>query len=489
MSQNSDGDDEASYSVSSDNTGENLLIRKKVPASQSYFVEHFSPNDEGPRSNAMGSNTVNTCAETSPKRITESISVRNSLLEERKITPRASQTNSQIRLSQLSKGTVTSNESNQQDPSSPNSSRTVSTSVLLNGGEEDNSYSNDKAKLETTDERRISTFMPPLILKEVSSTVMQKKDSMTSTKTKNYKFEEAVQLLEKEAKYHDIQTSFTNPVLQEDDFQPQQYNIIKKASNASLRIDTDIGQSTPPPKRRENATHSPSLLNKILVPSSNYDAEIEIPALRSVSGSAHASPNVATLEGFKPVSPVMPERARLAKITRVTDSQIDVAVDLLQVYKNDMNAHSYKVDLEANTGSLSSTGHSRKISSAHPSIRPVPIQHISTASIHSFDSQKLQFYEIYSIPRIIGILICCFIVPTLFFMISVGKKGGISDYRLMRMIINRKHRVGKLKGFEWNIDIDWFRNMCLVLGAVEVLGILASIGSGIGVAIKRQSSG
>lgn len=52
--------------------------------------------------------------------------------------------------------------------------------------------------------------------------------------------------------------------------------------------------------------------------------------------------------------------------------------------------------------------------------------------------------------------------------------------------MNYEHRIGLLKGFEWDIDVQWFRTLCFVLGCIEMLAIFASIGIGFGVGIIRE---
>lgn len=484
MLQYSDGDDQPSESVSSDTTDENILIPQIPQSTESYFIESFTPKKPLSKSDA-GADT-NPTPITSPNPNTDSVSSRNSTAEEKKKMLKASQPNTGIRLSQLSKATGTSAESNQQDPCSPDSSRTISTSVLLYPSEVNHSNSKEKSRIETSDDNRSSYHRRSYFSSEAEQSQIINEHSLTIEQRNAGNFEEAVKLLQQEAEENDIRIFPSNPISSGDDFQPHEYNIIKKASKTSLKVDTALAQ-IPLPKRVDKPAQSPSLLNKILVPSSENDTKIEIPALRAVSGSVNASPKVATLETFDATAPIAPERARIKKITRISDSQIDLAVNLLQEYRTDIHAYSNDIDLEANGNAVAKKVSMAGSSSRAPSIIPMPIQHINSSSIHSFDSGKSQFYEIYSVPRILGILICCFIVPPLFFMISVGSKGGISDYRLMRMLMNQSHRIGMLKGFIWDVDVGWFRNICFVLGVIETLGILACIGSGIGIGIRNLS--
>ncbi|CAI4038742.1 hypothetical protein SMKI_06G0890 [Saccharomyces mikatae IFO 1815] len=116
----------------------------------------------------------------------------------------------------------------------------------------------------------------------------------------------------------------------------------------------------------------------------------------------------------------------------------------------------------------------------------MPIQRIDSSSIRSYDSQLYGFSEVYSIPRVTLALCVCLLIPPLFFFFSVSGGSGISNYRLMRMIMNYEHRIGLLKGFEWDIDVHWFRTLCFVLGCIEISVIFASIGIGFGVGMTRE---
>ncbi|KAH3903003.1 uncharacterized protein SCDLUD_000607 [Saccharomycodes ludwigii] len=112
-------------------------------------------------------------------------------------------------------------------------------------------------------------------------------------------------------------------------------------------------------------------------------------------------------------------------------------------------------------------------------------QHIDSNSIHSLTAassySKSPFFYTFSIRRILTILFISFWIPPFFFMIAFL----LSDQRVMQMIMTDNFRKGVLKGYIWDIDIKWFRTTCLCIGSVEVLGILASIGGGIGVGIHN----
>ncbi|CCE64888.1 hypothetical protein TPHA_0J00650 [Tetrapisispora phaffii CBS 4417] len=116
----------------------------------------------------------------------------------------------------------------------------------------------------------------------------------------------------------------------------------------------------------------------------------------------------------------------------------------------------------------------------------IPDQRISSSSISSFDSENAGFRDIYSIGRLFLLLLICIVLPPLFFMIYVGKRAGVSDYRLMRLIMNSKHRIGLLKGYVWDIDVAWIRTTSLVLGIIEICIVFAMIGVGFGVGTRNE---
>lgn len=117
----------------------------------------------------------------------------------------------------------------------------------------------------------------------------------------------------------------------------------------------------------------------------------------------------------------------------------------------------------------------------------MPIQHIDTASIHSFDSGQSRFKDVYSIASILIVIMCCIVVPPLFFIIGCGSRNKmVSDYRLMRLIMNKEHRVALLQGFIWDVNLRWFRTLCLALGAAETMVVMAGIAIGFGVGITQE---
>lgn len=246
-------------------------------------------------------------------------------------------------------------------------------------------------------------------------------------------------------------------------FEAHEYNLPRKVSESS---------SEPETAGRSKAPHSPSLLSNILVPSPQKTCPRTIPVLRAVSGSHIIHPQTwePKKRSIAPVAKVQqtvlapPERARIAKMT---ESQMDLTLSTLQEYQKDLEATAGRGINTENSG--------------------MPIQHIDSTSIRSFDSQEHKFYDIYSMTRILTVITVCLVVPPLFFMIAAGEQGGgVSNYRLMRLIMNSNHRAGLMKGFIWDVDVHWFRYLCLSLGIVETMCIMVGIGCGIGIGRRRE---
>lgn len=113
------------------------------------------------------------------------------------------------------------------------------------------------------------------------------------------------------------------------------------------------------------------------------------------------------------------------------------------------------------------------------------------STVQSINSHDYAFSDLYSIKRIIIVMTLCFVSPPLFFLMGVGYKRAnyqrylVSDYKLMRMLMNPDYRQGLLKGFVWEVDLTWFRRLCLVLGTIEMLCAFAGIGIGFGVGLTR----
>ncbi|GMM53825.1 hypothetical protein DAKH74_004410 [Maudiozyma humilis] len=114
------------------------------------------------------------------------------------------------------------------------------------------------------------------------------------------------------------------------------------------------------------------------------------------------------------------------------------------------------------------------------------VQHISYDSISSFDSGNLAFDDVYSPTRIGGIILLCIIIPPLFFIIGLSSGTPKSNSRLLRLILKRDRVFDLIKGYQLDYDTTWFRTLCLWLGFLEILAILACIGIGFGVGLTRE---
>lgn len=299
----------------------------------------------------------------------------------------------------------------------------------------------------------------------VSTTMLIEPEALSSSREKSSSaneysdeqepdIEEAIKLLRREATSGNPRASYVG-ISSTYGFEPHEYKLPRKVSQ------TSISHASSP-----KVPHSPSLLSNILVPSPVENQAKTIPALRSVSGQHQViwrprRRSIRPMSGLEADSITPPERARIAKMT---DSEMEMNLDTLREYQRDIEATAGR-----GTDTLNDSMH---------------IQHVNSSSIQSFDSKKHGFHDIYSIRRILGVILVCIVVPPFFFMIASGE--GVSSYRLMRLIMNSDHRIKLMKGFIWDVDVSWFRYTCLVLGIIEALGILACIGSGLGVGITRE---
>ncbi|KAL3231129.1 hypothetical protein RNJ44_00768 [Nakaseomyces bracarensis] len=113
-------------------------------------------------------------------------------------------------------------------------------------------------------------------------------------------------------------------------------------------------------------------------------------------------------------------------------------------------------------------------------------------SIQSINSNDFDFFDLYSSKRIALLLTLCLLSPPVFFIfgLSFGRNPNkvhlVSDYKLMKLLMNSKHRSGLLKGFLWEVDMSWFRKMCLILGLLELCAAIAGIAIGLGVGLTRN---
>lgn len=116
----------------------------------------------------------------------------------------------------------------------------------------------------------------------------------------------------------------------------------------------------------------------------------------------------------------------------------------------------------------------------------LPIQYADIFSMTSSQHGGAEaFTEVYSMWRLIIFLIICLFVPPLFFWVAFGKSCGVSDFRLMKMVMSRRNRNFLYQGFIWDVDMTWLRLTCLLFGILELLAACAGIAVGLGVGLTR----
>lgn len=325
-------------------------------------------------------------------------------------------------------------------------------------------------------------------------------------------------------------------------FTPQDFNLSRRSISESVPPSPETPLSPDRSWQKSRGPHSPSLLNKILVPTVPEHAAVEIPVLRPVIGSPRqrdippvipeqpeetqdvrkqlqeslqAGPEKleqqsqieakqpeelsqveveqpGELSQANPNQPVKPqeveptqqlaklaiERETLHRPEGLTDSQVDLALESLEQFQDELRLKMAQWEATAGRGPIQEPRSQGYIPNQ------TPVQRVDSSSMHSSNaSVESRFLATYSIGRIILVLLGCMVVPPLFFMIAVGRKGGFSDYKVMRMITKSDYRSTLLQGFLWDIDVSWFRRSCLYFGIVETLGAFVGIGVGFGVGL------
>ncbi|SCU78895.1 LAME_0A06304g1_1 [Lachancea meyersii CBS 8951] len=112
-------------------------------------------------------------------------------------------------------------------------------------------------------------------------------------------------------------------------------------------------------------------------------------------------------------------------------------------------------------------------------------KYIDTPSTSSNKSMEGEFRKLFSVSRVLLLLLICTLIPPLYFIIGI-ERNCLPDKKLMKMIMNEEHRNGVAAGFLWDVNLRWFRNLCFMLGILEILIILACVGVGFGVGLSRQ---
>lgn len=311
--------------------------------------------------------------------------------------------------------------------------------------------------------------------------------------------EEAVQLLRRDVGTVKTVQLNSYPSLQSLDFQPHEYHIPKKIQNRESNIIPQQLVRSPllksPSDRMTKTIQSPSLINKILIPSPTKpktDRSSSIPVFQ----------NIASPTRFNTTAPInySPNPSHNGKMT---NSEIDLAID--QISNNTLTRNPTTISSSIRNSNLLDDSN-QEINPSNYQVKNynyteanaefldeekfgmgsgIPIQHLDSNSVASYDSQENSIMDMFSLWRIFEVILICVIIPPLFFMIAIGSRAGISDYRLMKLLLNSEHRIGLLRGFVWYVDMKWFRKLCFYLGTLEVLAIMACIGVGFGVGLTR----
>lgn len=338
--------------------------------------------------------------------------------------------------------------------------------------------------------------------------------------------DDVVRMLEDEAELDIPPLSCSTRPSSSADFMPQDFKLSKRSTSVPTSPETPLSPERP--WRKSRAPHSPSLLNKILVPTVPEQSGVEIPVLRSVLGSPrqrnvpqheaiqHEPPRDEPLrqdelhqhepaqqelvqqepaqqepaqhepvkyepsqhEPKKRVPPPVVEREALRRPEGLTNSQVDLALESLKEFQEELRLKMAKWEAIA--------GHGPTLERTSQGYIPdrMPVQRVDSSSLHSSNASiDTRFLATYSIGRILLVFLGCMVVPPFFFMIAVGRKAGFTDYKVMRMITKSQYRSTLLQGFLWDIDVSWFRWSCLFFGVLETLGAFAGIGVGFGVGL------
>ncbi|CCF58987.1 hypothetical protein KAFR_0F03910 [Kazachstania africana CBS 2517] len=280
--------------------------------------------------------------------------------------------------------------------------------------------------------------------------------------------EEAYKLLKIEADMPMCNLS----LIRSKEFEPTKFQLsmksLKATDNAkhisalSQNTTSYATQSTNKSSKPSRITHNSSLLENILVTSPTSDK----------------TDNTRNISLLKTIS--SPRKLRqstnemhITHTPKITRSQLDLMI-------SNINSGSYNAN-PTNSDSPDIIDLPNDLEKGN-----IPIQHIDSNSVHSYDSEKYKFTDVFSIWSIIKIITIGLIVPPVFLMIAAGSKCGFSDYRILKLILNQEHRIGLLRGFVWDVDIHWFRMLCFCIGSIEFIAILACIGVGGGVGLATE---
>ncbi|SCW00035.1 LAFE_0B08020g1_1 [Lachancea fermentati] len=293
----------------------------------------------------------------------------------------------------------------------------------------------------------------------------------------NTAIEEAAELFKREATTPQPVQLIQSPLSR---IIPPQRSQASLRSNQSSRY-SELSQT----RRMTRGIQHPSLLANILIPANkspqkaskdtlrknnllNHESSTApvIPALRKISGSSRIQKHVSSDEKEQQHAKEIPKQSLQSP------EEIQKPVRLPLRISQDTMEHIYEY-----RALLHEFDHEKHL---------VAVQHVDSASVSSHDSNIGKFMDVFSISRIVMVLMICIVAPPLYFMLGAGPKGGITDKRLMNLIMTKEFRVGLFAGFVWDVDVSWFRHLCLILGCFEILAICACIGVGFGVGISRE---
>ncbi|SCU80610.1 LAMI_0B03136g1_1 [Lachancea mirantina] len=252
----------------------------------------------------------------------------------------------------------------------------------------------------------------------------------------------------------------------------------EEASNnsaASRKVKVNL-----PKPRIPYGSSRPSLLTNILVPPPRMPAKkrlrkiTSIPALRKVSGSSRVSSSSSSSE--VDVEPKPP----------VGDPNVDAAGDTFRkghkIPPIPTNQHPHRTS----ANSMLQIYQFRDVREKYDVEACIHSQHIDAASISSDASTKTALFELFSPMKILITLCICTIIPPLYFLIGLGSRGFISDERLLNFLLRDYYTHNLFAGFAWDINVSWFRLMCLILGSLETFIIFACIAVGFAVGKVRE---
>ncbi|CCD24720.1 Bud9p NDAI_0D04060 [Naumovozyma dairenensis CBS 421] len=329
--------------------------------------------------------------------------------------------------------------------------------------------------------RQDTAVMKTLILNQSlskkSELLSENSSSIRYDDTIEPKIEHAVELLRKEINVNTQDNAHIKPELNiSTEFIPQKYKIPTKALQSPIY-------------RNSRRQLSVSILNNKILPSpteSRVNRTVSLNKMPSHMDRTNSEPltyTYATCEKQQPKlqSPTSPQTEETH--VKYTQSQIELIMETMHEYRENVRREHEPYSFDHDDGDIDNIFEKVDFDKYNNMRETYPIQHIDSESITSFDSDNGNFWEIFSIWRILLILFICLLIPPLFFFIAFGEKIGLKNYSLMRMIMNSEHRLGLYKGFLWKVDVNWFRYTCLIIGVLEILSITAGICVGFGVGL------